>query len=326
MDLELREMRREDFDLVRDLYRATKQRLRPENYDRWRFFDTPWGDSPAMIAVAENMCAALYVIWPVMLKLGRERVPGAQSMDTMTHPDHRGGGLFVTLAERCFDLARSRGVEVVYGFPNESSYPGFVRRLNFDHAGDVHAWDAPRDARSWRRGRQSVDPGVSVERDLDAEALQPLLASLPEDKNACRVERSATWLAWRYGPASAERYEWVLVREGQDVVAATLLGERDESWGDYERGAVRIHELIAADEEALRRAAAAAVHRCRERGAKSLRILAHGEDLTKALTAEGFRQRERHPFIARKLVGRRLDGNVHNFQAWRIVGGDMDSF
>lgn len=320
-ELLIREVTRDDLDLVRSLYRATKSRLRPIDYDRWRMYDTPWGDSPAVIALDGDVCAGLYIIWPCMLRLGEEDVLGAQSMDTMTHPDYRGRGLFTTLAEECFAIAARRGFEVVYGFPNESSYPGFVRRLNFDHAGDVGAWRYRRRTRLSRRVR-----GATAELG-DVSELEPLLAEFLAERDVCRIRKDTTWLSWRYGPSSGENYDWQVVR-GRDgeVRAAALLGERDASWGSYGRGIVRIHELFGRDDDSLVEVLGAAASRAREGGARSLRVLAHSDQFEPALRRAGFRRERELPFIVRKLVARRLGGNVHHFPWWRVVGGDMDSF
>ncbi len=90
-----------------------------------------------------DRAAGFYTAWPVRLRLGKETVLGAQSMDTMTHPDYRGRGLFIKLAQACYDLAASKGYEVFYGFPNQNSYSGFIRRLNWDHTGDITHWLRP---------------------------------------------------------------------------------------------------------------------------------------------------------------------------------------
>lgn len=316
-ELELRELRRDDVGLVRGLYEATKNRLRPEEYDRWRFFDTPWGDSPAIIAVDGEVCAALYIVWPVMLRLGDEDVLGAQSMDTMTHPEYRGRGLFVSAAEECFALAKSRGFEVVYGFPNANSYPGFVRRLDFDHVGDVPSWAPARRLRS-----PAVDFVVD---EVGNGELEPLLAAWQDERDACRVRRDRTWLDWRYGAASGERYQWLSIRDTGGVRAAALLGERDESWGGYGRAELRIHELLA-DSEESRAAILTAARRHAKACARTLKLLAHDERLAAPLARARYARGELHPLIVRKLVSRRLPANVHHFPAWRILGGDMDSF
>lgn len=57
----------------------------------------------------------------------------AQSGDTMVHKAHEGKGLFTRLARATYDDARQNGVESVFGFPSASSYPGFIKRLEWRH-------------------------------------------------------------------------------------------------------------------------------------------------------------------------------------------------
>ena len=319
-DLEYRALTPSDFDLVRDLYEVTKSRLRADDYDRWRFFGTPWGDSPAVIAVDGAICAGLYIVWPTMLELGGEPIPGAQSMDTMTHPDYRGRGLFVELAERTFALAADRGFEVVYGFPNSASYPGFIRRLNFDHVGDVPSWSYPLGRRGFMR---TLGRGPSELQATDAEDVRPLIDEWVSERDVVRIRKDETWFDWRYGPSSHERYEWLATRSGD---AAALVGERDETWGGHGEGFVRIHELVGRTPEALEALLRELGAKARADGKRALQILAWDERLQAPLTSAGFRRDAAYPLIVRKLVARRLPANVHHFPAWRVVGGDMDSF
>lgn len=84
--------------------------------------------------------AAYYAVYPCYLTNGNEKFLAAQSGDTMTHPDHRGQGLFVLLAEKTYDLCKASNVRCVFGFPNENSYPGFVRKLNWQHVDDMRSY------------------------------------------------------------------------------------------------------------------------------------------------------------------------------------------
>lgn len=86
----------------------------------------------------DNSPAAYYGVFPVKLIFEKKSLLAAQSGDTMTHPDHRGKGLFVTLAKMTYELAQQLGVEFVFGFPNDNSYPGFVKKLNWDHYSNVN--------------------------------------------------------------------------------------------------------------------------------------------------------------------------------------------
>jgi hypothetical protein len=82
--------------------------------------------------------AAYYGVFPSKLTYQGKDLIAAQSGDTMTHPNHRGKGLFITLAKLTYDLARSLGIEFIYGFPNDNSYPGFIKKLDWKHYSNVN--------------------------------------------------------------------------------------------------------------------------------------------------------------------------------------------
>ncbi len=82
--------------------------------------------------------AAYYGVFPLMVQYNKQNYLAAQSGDTMTHPNHRGKGLFIELAKKTYELAKNSGVEFVFGFPNQNSYPGFVNKLNWKHYSNVN--------------------------------------------------------------------------------------------------------------------------------------------------------------------------------------------
>jgi hypothetical protein len=75
--------------------------------------------------------AAFYGVYPYMMEYKGKKVLAAQSGDTMTHSKHTGKGLFTTLAKMTYELAKKEGIQFIFGFPNENSYPGFVKKLSW---------------------------------------------------------------------------------------------------------------------------------------------------------------------------------------------------
>lgn len=84
--------------------------------------------------------AAYYGVYPCEVKYKGKTYICAQSGDTMTHPDHRGKGLFTTLALKTYELCKQEGIELVFGFPNQNSYPGFIKNLRWTHMHDLNAY------------------------------------------------------------------------------------------------------------------------------------------------------------------------------------------
>lgn len=90
------------------------------------------------IAIDENgEAAAYYGVFPIILTYKNEDILVAQSGDTMTSPNHQKKGLFTRLAIETYQEAYKNGVQLVYGFPNENSYPGFKNKLDWEFNGHL---------------------------------------------------------------------------------------------------------------------------------------------------------------------------------------------
>jgi GNAT superfamily N-acetyltransferase len=88
----------------------------------------------------ENEPAAYYGVFAAKLSINGLVIQGAQSGDTATHSRHRGKGLFTDLARATYELAAREGVQVIFGFPNKNSYPGFVKKLDWKHTHDIDVY------------------------------------------------------------------------------------------------------------------------------------------------------------------------------------------
>ena len=91
-----------------------------------------------VLAYLDDLPVAYYGVIPTFLSIRQQKVLAAQSCDTMTHPAHQKKGLFVKLAIHTFELARQEGIHLIFGFPNQNSYPGFIKHLGFTHADTMH--------------------------------------------------------------------------------------------------------------------------------------------------------------------------------------------
>ncbi len=88
--------------------------------------------------------AAFYGVFPSRVEYEKVTYLAAQSGSTMTHPDHRKRGLFYETAKKTFDLAKSEGIRFIFGFPNDSSFPGF-KKLGWSVSGNfnTYQWIVP---------------------------------------------------------------------------------------------------------------------------------------------------------------------------------------
>lgn len=117
-----------------DLFRAcfpTAAKLADPAYLRWLYTENPCGNAVGFNARVEGRLAAHYVCVPADILVGDRPIRALLSLNTATHPDFQGKGLFTRLAELTYENAAADGFDLVYGVANANSTPGFVRKLGF---------------------------------------------------------------------------------------------------------------------------------------------------------------------------------------------------
>ncbi|HEU0304986.1 MAG TPA: GNAT family N-acetyltransferase [Gaiellaceae bacterium] len=325
-EIEIRAPTPDDLPAIAELYVAVKGRARPAVFDRWRLFDTPWGDSLALMALDGGRCVSLAVVWPAELRVGDERVLGGQGMDAVTHPDYRNRPrLFFTITRRLRDSLGARGIDVYFTFPNTRSIK-ILRVTGGTYLGEVGAWgvDIARRHKLSAPFRSRRTELIARDRNGLAEIVE--LASAVADPATIGVNKTATWLEWRYSEASCEQYVWLALHEGGRLTAAALLGERDPAaWGPDFQGLVRIHELFAIGEPAAAALLSGVVGHVARRGGRKVDILVKQPPLERAVERAGFGRETPRPMTA--FVTREgLPLDPYDFAHWRVISGDMDFF
>jgi len=115
------------------LYKEVYNKVRPGNYFLKKY-DTAYTGIEWVGFIAydkQNEPAAYYGVIPCFIQSGKEILLAAQSADTMTHPMHRNKGLFIKLSKMTFDLCRQLGIRLIFGFPNQNSYPAMIKHLGW---------------------------------------------------------------------------------------------------------------------------------------------------------------------------------------------------
>lgn len=93
------------------------------------------GTSYTIIANDSNEDAAVYSVFQTNAIFFGEQKKICQSLDTLTDINHRGKGLFVKMATEVFNDCDNDNIAFIYGFPNDSSAPGFFKKLGWKQLG-----------------------------------------------------------------------------------------------------------------------------------------------------------------------------------------------
>ena len=106
-----------------------------------KFNTQNWGlNNVGFLSVFEGKTVGFYGVFPCQVEINGKKVLIAQSGDTMVDEDHRRQKLFVTLAKRTFEYCKENNVALIYGFPNQFSFPIFIKKLDWVHIHNIVAY------------------------------------------------------------------------------------------------------------------------------------------------------------------------------------------
>ena len=105
---------------INDLFLASFGKKISSDDWKWLYIDNPTGPAHVSLFYDNNQLLGHYAVVPTLLKFKDKTFIAYRSMTTMVHPDGRGRGLFLDLANRVYAALQDKNVSLVYGFPNKN--------------------------------------------------------------------------------------------------------------------------------------------------------------------------------------------------------------
>lgn len=145
---------------------------------------------------------AFYGVYPCFIDYNGTKYLVAQSGDTMTHSKHTGKGLFTILATKTYQYCKANGVHLVFGFPNQNSYPGFVQKLGWTHFDDLHSSQIRVKCIPWIRIKKTFHLSQKIH-DIWCDLILSLLPkgssfeNSSKDENTAVVDHSKDFFAYK---------------------------------------------------------------------------------------------------------------------------------
>ncbi len=179
---------------------------------RWKHLENPFGRSPAWVAVDGDRVVGFRIFLCWEFTRGGVAVRAVRAVDTATHPDYQGRGIFSRLTRHALEALRAQQVAFVFNTPNAQSRPGYLK-MGWQLVERMPVLARPRSPRSLlaiARARvpadkwsEPTDAGVPApDAFRDATGLDELLAARSAGQTSdsvLRTHRSCEFYAWRYG-------------------------------------------------------------------------------------------------------------------------------
>lgn len=176
-------------------------------YFRWKHLENPFGRSPAWVAEREGAVVGLRTFLRWRFTVGGETVEAIRAVDTATHPDVQGRGVFTRLTLDALDDLQAAGFAWIFNTPNDRSRPGYLK-MGWSVLGRPPLVAAPRLAATTRlrtarvpaeRWSVSTDVGDPADELLADDALiEGWLEEAGRDGRLV-TSRTPAQLRWRYG-------------------------------------------------------------------------------------------------------------------------------
>jgi GNAT superfamily N-acetyltransferase len=194
----------------------------------WKHVKNPFGNSATLVAEKEGKIIGIRVFARWLWHSGDYEIPTVRAVDTATHPDWRGAGIFSHLTSTLLAQMKSENVSFVFNTPNNISLGGYLK-LGWHHVTRLPIWIRP--LRPFRmvlkllfKSQSESDPETSnnVEAALREDILQRCQESMLKDTRL-HTKRLSAYLKWRYADIPGFQYHANSRMEGD---AAALIISR----------------------------------------------------------------------------------------------------
>ena len=205
---------------------------RPSSFFRWKHLENPFGPSYMLVAEADGRLIGLRALMRWRFTGGGATIRAARAVDTATHPDFQGMGVFSRLTRAALE-ALAGEVDLIFNTPNGKSGPGYLK-MGWREVGRVPVSVRVRRPLRLLRGlRSPAEPGPA-----------PPVPAVPAaqvlgrgDDVAWLLEREAAtsrlatprdlaYLRWRYGAAPLLGYRAVAEERDGELAGVAIFRVR----------------------------------------------------------------------------------------------------
>jgi len=97
----------------------------------WKIDNNPHTEGAVFTAHCDNALVGLAAVTPKTVMIKGQRVLAGEIGDTFTDKQYRRLGIFGSLVNMAKEECQEKGIEFIYGTPNDNSLPGYEKKLNF---------------------------------------------------------------------------------------------------------------------------------------------------------------------------------------------------
>ena len=171
---------------------SSKKTIEVWNY---KHVKNPFGPSLVLIAEENDEIIGVRAFMRWEWQQGKNVYSALRAVDTATHPDHQGKGIFKKLTLKALEIAKINNDDFVFNTPNSQSKPGYIK-MGWKEVSKLNVRLVPVNPIYWKRKSHLNEVNYSVEnfRKLNLDNWNEQLKELTK----IFVPKNEEYLKWRY--------------------------------------------------------------------------------------------------------------------------------
>lgn len=191
---------------------------------RYKHVENPFGKSLVLLAVENDKLIGVRALMRWKWQLGNEVFSALRAVDTATHPDHQGKGVFKKLTLKAIDIAKFQGDHFIFNTPNTQSLPGYLK-MGWEEVDKLKIRIIPVNPFNWLADKKSSTYDINNNSfDAQLDGLLSKYNKLRAEENKLFTLKSSEYLSWRYENNPLQNYE---VKADQDFYLSGYIKEHN---------------------------------------------------------------------------------------------------
>ncbi|GAB3665039.1 hypothetical protein GCM10028791_40750 [Echinicola sediminis] len=128
--MQLREATTSDIPAIVELLKSSLGESmipKSESLWKWKHLSNPFGPSPVWLAEEKGNLAGVRAFMQWEWQKGNQPIKALRAVDTATHPDYQGKGIFKQLSLGLIKECSPKGYQFIFNTPNKNSLPGYLK-------------------------------------------------------------------------------------------------------------------------------------------------------------------------------------------------------
>ena len=203
----IREAKQEDIDSIIVLLQASLgESLLKKSAEIWNFkhIINPFGESTVLLAEEDATLIGVRAFMNWRWQFGNQVWNAYRAVDTATHPNQQGKGIFKKLTLQALEEIQQKGDCFVFNTPNDQSRPGYLK-MGWQEVGKIKVALVPTFfyALSYFFSKVKVESTITT---LQLQTLCEIHNRQLAIKNVLFTPKSASYLKWRYEENPLQTY------------------------------------------------------------------------------------------------------------------------